>query len=394
MLDRLVVGEVATKHHITLHGPDGALRYEECLTRKGFDGPYSILYHERRPHLAQVEAGHRHGWPMPVSADVARPLARRHYQAQNVNRAKWLPSSNAGPVDARFPLIFNEDVVVATVVPNGPDPVYVTNADSDEILFIHEGGGVLRTMFGDLRFNALDYVCVPRGVLHRFIPDADTRQTWLSMQCLGGAGLIDKWRNDVGQLRMDAPYSHRDFRRPEFVGPMDEGIRELVVLREGRWHTFRYADSPLDVVGWDGTVYPWAFPILNFQPRAGLVHLPPDWHGTFAARGALICSFVPRVVDFHPDAIPCPYPHSSVDCDEFLYYVQGNFTSRRGVGSGSISVHPYGIPHGPHPGSYERSIGTTRTDELAVMVDTFRPMHATPYALGVEDPGYHDSFLT
>lgn len=393
MLDRLVVGDVATKHHVTLRDAAGALRYEECLTRKGFDGPYSILYHERRPHLAQVELGHKHGWPMPVAADDVRPLARRHYQAQKLDRSRWLPTATSGPVDARFPLIFNEDVVIATVVPMGPDPVYVTNADSDEILFIHEGGGLLRTMFGDLRFDAHDYVCVPRGVLHRFIPDQDTRQTWLSMQCLGGAGLIPKWRNDVGQLRMDAPYSHRDFRRPEFVGPMDEGIRELVVLRDGRWHTFRYADSPLDAVGWDGTVYPWAFPILNFQPRAGLVHLPPDWHGTFAARGALICSFVPRVVDFHPDAIPCPYPHSSVDCDELLYYVQGNFTSRRGVGSGSISVHPYGIPHGPHPGSYERSIGTTRTDELAVMVDTFRPMRATTFAIGIEDPGYHDSFL-
>jgi homogentisate 1,2-dioxygenase len=192
---------------------------------------------------------------------------------------------------------------------------------------------------------------------------------------------------------MDAPYSHRDFRRVDFKGPMDEGIRDVLVKRGGTFHQFTIPHSPLDVVGWDGSVYPWAFPILNFQPRAGLVHLPPDWHGTFGTRGALICSFVPRVVDFHPDAIPCPYPHSSVDCDEILFYVSGNFTSRRGVGPGSISYHPAGIPHGPHPGSYEQSIGTTRTDELAVMMDTYEPLHATRAAVAVEDAGYMGSFV-
>jgi homogentisate 1,2-dioxygenase len=192
---------------------------------------------------------------------------------------------------------------------------------------------------------------------------------------------------------MDAPYSHRDFKRPVFKGPMDEGLRELLVKRNGAFHGFAYAASPLDVVGWDGTVYPWAFPILNFQPRAGLVHLPPTWHGTFATKGALVCSFVPRVVDFHPEAIPCPYPHSSVDCDEFIFYARGNFTSRRGVGVGSISHHPAGLPHGPHPGAYEASIGTKTTDELAVMLDTDLPLKATAEALGVEDPGYQNSFI-
>jgi homogentisate 1,2-dioxygenase len=165
-----------------------------------------------------------------------------------------------------------------------------------------------------------------------------------------------------------------------------------VVKRGGRWHAFTLGSSPLDVVGWDGTVYPWVFPILAFQPRVSSVHLPPTWHGTFGARGALICSFVPRLVDFHPDAIPCPYPHSSPSCDEILFYCDGNFTSRRGVGPGSISHHPAGIPHGPHPGSYERSIGATRTDELAVMVDAFKPLAATAAARGVEDAGYMKSF--
>jgi homogentisate 1,2-dioxygenase len=213
------------------------------------------------------------------------------------------------------------------------------------------------------------------------------------MELNGGLHLPRQWRNEVGQLRMDAPYSHRDFKRPEFKGPMDEDIRELVVKKGQAFHGFRYAQSPLDIVGWDGTVYPWAFPILNFQPRAGLVHLPPTWHGTFAARGALVCSFVPRMVDFHPEAIPCPYPHASVDCDEFILYARGNFTSRRGVGPGSISHHPAGVGHGPHPGAYEGSIGHTRTDELAVMLDTTLPLKTTAAALAVEDKGYQDSFV-
>jgi homogentisate 1,2-dioxygenase len=283
-------------------------------------------------------------------------------------------------------------VTLGILFPDKPDPVYLGNADADELFWIQQGGGTLRTPLGDVRFAAEDYLFVPRGMIQRFIPDAGP-QSWLWMELNGGLHLPRQWRNEVGQLRMDAPYSHRDFKRPEFKGPMDEDIRELVVKKGQAFHGFRYSQSPLDIVGWDGTVYPWAFPILNFQPRAGLVHLPPTWHGTFAARGALVCSFVPRVVDFHPEAIPCPYPHASVDCDEFILYARGNFTSRRGVGPGSISHHPAGVQHGPHPGAYEGSIGHTRTDELAVMLDTTLPLKTTAAALAVEDKGYQDSFV-
>jgi len=171
------------------------------------------------------------------------------------------------------------------------------------------------------------------------------------------------------------------------------GRPQLLIKRGGAFHGFAYDHAPLDVVGWDGTVYPFAFPILNFQARVGMVHLPPTWHGTFAARGALICSFVPRPLDFHADAIPCPYPHASVDCDEFIFYCRGNFTSRRGVGPGSVSHHPAGVPHGPHPGAYENSIGHRQTDELAVMLDTYHPLQATAAAIAVEDPGYAASFV-
>jgi homogentisate 1,2-dioxygenase len=384
MLDRVVAGDVPRKHHVALRGPAGELRHEECFTRDGFDGAYSILYHLERPHTHQP-ADAAHGWAAPRWV-APRPLAKRHYRTQAMARG-------GGPqVDARVALMGNADLVVGVAHPDAPDPVYVANADGDELIYVHEGGGTLLSPFGTLRFAQGDYVCIPASVVHRFIPDPGVPQTWLWSE-LQGVHLLTQWRNEVGQLRMDAPYCHRDFKRPEFHGPVDEQLRELVVKRGGAWHGFTLGASPLDVVGWDGSVYPWAFPILAFQPRAGLVHLPPTWHGTFGARGVLVCSFVPRVVDFHPEAIPCPYPHSSPSCDEILFYCDGNFTSRRGVGPGSISHHPAGIPHGPHPGSYERSIGTTRTDELAVMMDTFKPLLPTEAALAVEDGEYMRSFV-
>jgi len=384
MLDRVVVGTVPPKHHTVLRDGNGHLRYEECLTRDGFDGPYTLLYHEERPHVAlPIET--THGWA-PPEAPSARPLMRRHYRSQD------LPRRGGPAVDGRVPLLFNADVTVSLVHPDAPDPVYFANGDGDDLFYIHEGGGLLRSPLGDLPFVAGDYVSVPRGLLHRFIPNASLQQTWLSIECHGSLHLPSQWRNEVGQLRMDAPFCHRDFRRPEFVGPMDEGIDESVVKRNGQFTGFRHPHPPLDVVGWDGSVYPFVFPILKFQPRVGMVHLPPTWHGTFATRGALICSFVPRPVDFHPDAIPCPYPHTSVHCDELIFYCDGNFTSRRGVAPGSVSHHPAGVPHGPHSGAYEGSIGSTRTGELAVMLDTFLPLSPTRSALAVEDRAYHAGF--
>jgi homogentisate 1,2-dioxygenase len=384
MLDRQARGDLPRKHHTQLRGAGGELRYEECFTREGFDGPFTIMYHLRRPHL-QKPATTKHGWSAPSAAqDAPRDLAKRHYKSGEVGRG-------GAPVDAFVPLLWNADLVAGVAFPDAADPVYVANGDGDTLVYVHQGGGMLRSLVGDLRFQQGDYVCVPRGMLHRFVPD-EGAQHWFWLEC-DDLHLLRQWRNAVGQLRMDAPYCHRDFRRPELVGPTDEGVRELAVKRGGRWHGFTVDESPLDVVGWDGTVYPWAFPILAFQPRVSSVHLPPTWHGTFGARGALICSFVPRLVDFAPDAIPCPYPHSSPSCDEIIFYCEGNFTSRKGVAPGSVSHHPAGIPHGPHPGSYEKSIGSTRTDELAVMIDTYRPLSATRAAIAVEDPGYMASFF-
>jgi homogentisate 1,2-dioxygenase len=378
----VIAGEVPPKHHVALRGPDGALRHEQAFTRAGFDGAYTLSYHLGRPHATRaVEA--RHGWPGPAPVEPRR-LARRHY------RTGALPGAAGPAVDARTTLLWNDALSIGLVTPTQADPVYFQNGDADELFFVLEGGGVLRTALGDLRFGVDDYVLLPRGLLHRFLPDpGPQRWLWLEVQHLR---LPAQWRNEAGQLRMDAPYSHRDFRRVAWQPPRDEGLREIVVKKGGAFHGLRVDHSPLDVVGWDGAVYPVAFPILAFQPRAGLVHLPPTWHGTFAARGALICSFVPRVVDFHPEAIPCPYPHASVDVDELIFYVRGGFTSRRGVGPGSISHHPAGVLHGPHPGAYEASLGITCTDELAVMLDCEAPLRPAAAALGIEDAGYDDSF--
>jgi homogentisate 1,2-dioxygenase len=383
MLDRMTAGTVPDKPHTALRDGAGKLRHEECLTRDGFDGPFTILYHEHRPHTAAL-APATHGWAIPTG-EPKRPLARRHYRTQD------LPRRGGAPVDARVPLLFNDDVVLGVLHPDASDPVYFANGDGDDLFFVLEGGGTLRTQLGDLAFGKNDYVFVPKGLLHRFVPSAGP-QHWLSIECLAGFGLPKQFRNEVGQLRMDAPYTHRDFRRPAFAGPRDEAIRDLVVKRGGAFHGFRYDHAPLDVVGWDGTVYPWAFDILRFQPRVGLIHLPPIVHATFAAKGALICSFVPRPLDFHPDAIPCPYPHASVDCDEFIFYCSGDFTSRRGVGAGSISHHPAGIIHGPHPGAYEASLGARATNEIAVMLDTTKPLLPTKVCRSIEDAGYHASF--
>ncbi len=392
MLERIARGEVPQRPHTVFRGPSiegipGALRHEECITRRGFDGPYTIAYHLHRPHEARPVDAHGSIVRPEAAPPQGPPLLRRHYRSTDV-------ASSGSQLFARRPLLFNEDVVLSVLRPSESCSTYFVNADADDLYFVQEGGGALRSLFGDVRFSSGDYVCVPRGIVHRFDLDAGARQLWFLMECTDGVAVPAQYRNGIGQLRMDAPYSHRDFRVPTFEGPKDEGLRRMLVKRQGGLHGFEHAHSPLDVVGYDGTLYPWAFAIRDFHPKVGRTHLPPTVHGTFVTRGALVCSFVPRLLDFDPDAIPCPYPHSSVDVDEVIFYSEGNFTSRRGVGPGSISYHPAGIAHGPHPGAYEGSIGAKSTDEIAVMLDCARPLTSTGYALGVEDAEYHLSFVT
>ena len=383
MLERRAAGLIPPKPHLRQRSATGAVIYEECLTRAGFEGAFSMLYHEHRPHEAEPTELAAHFAASEVAP--AATLLRRHY------RCLELPSGSTA-AEGRTALLVNRDVTIGVLKPSLQDAFYVTNADGDELFFVLEGGGVLRSPFGELAFERGDYIHVPKGVLHRFLPAAGAPQAWLWLEFTGALGLPNVYRNRVGQLKMDAPYSHRDFKAPVFSGPRDDGIDVLAVKRRGTWHGYRMRSSPLDVVGWDGAVYPFALPISAFSPRVGQVHLPPPVHATFEAPGALVCSFVPRPLDFHPQANPIPYPHSSIDVDEVLFYANTAFSSRRGVEAGSLSHHPAGITHGPHPGAYENQNPDKWTDELAVMLDCSAALDPTRVALGVEDTGYHASF--
>ena len=384
MLERLSVGRIPASPHTQLRAEGGRLLYEHCITRDGFEGPYTIAYHEQRPHEAQPASDA----PLVLPPADRRPerLLRRHY-------ASPTGASQLEPFPRhRGRLLENADVAVSLALPTRSDAAYFANADGDELYFIHAGSGTLRTLLGDISYRAGDYLYVPRSLVHRFVVDSHT-QHWLVLELRGALGIPRAYRNSVGQLRMDAPYSHRDFRAPGLAAPRDEGIRDLWLKSNGSLQRFQLATSPLDVVGWDGSLYPFALSIEAFKPKVGKVHLPPPAHATFEAPGVLICSFVPRPLDFHEQAVPCPYPHSSVDVDELLFYSRGNFGSRRGVGPGSISHHPCGIPHGPHPGAYEASIGAKYTDELAVMLDCAKPLTRSALAESLEDAAYHGSFV-
>lgn len=381
MIDRMQLGEVPGKPHTAFRSATGALRHEECFTRLGFDGEFSILYHEGPP-MTDREIGPAE--PGPFDRKVAA------YGPEDPLRRRLLLGEQAP--EGWTPICGNADLVVSLfdLPAEASSDSGFANGDGDDLLYLYSGQATLETPFGDLAVEAGDYVLVPRSVVHRW--RIAKRLSGIAFELRGGAHIPTQYRNPVGQLRMDAPYTHRDFKRPAFGGPR-EGPREVLVKKGDRFVRRVPLASPFDVVGWDGTVWPFALPILAFQPKTGLVHLPPTIHATFAARGALVCSFVPRVTDFHPDAVPCPYPHSSVDCDELIYYVRGSFTSRRGVGPKAVSIHPAGIPHGPHPGAYEGSIGTRSTDELAVMVDTFLPLRVAQQALALEHREYHESWM-
>ncbi|HPC82431.1 MAG TPA: homogentisate 1,2-dioxygenase [Thermoanaerobaculaceae bacterium] len=386
MIHRLQRGLVPPKPHTVLR-VDGALAFEHCFTRKGFEGAYTIMYHRTPPHwlAGESDAGEHPGW---AEASADPPIRRRHFRTAAV-------PPGGEPMLGRRLLVANRELGVWLGRPDRDDATLVANADGDELTFVHEGAGRVETPLGVLDFEAGDYVFVPRSLLHRWRLDRPAHL--LTIEARSWVDLPRQFRNPVGQLTMDAPYSHRDFREPRWPegGPATLGVpREALVHRQGRLSRFEYAHDPFDVVGWDGQVWPFAFPIHAYQPKTGLVHLPPTIHITFAGQGFVVCSFVPRVVDFHPEAIPCPYPHSSVDCDEIIFYAAGNFTSRRGIEPASVTLHPCGVPHGPHPGRYEASIGTARTSELAVMIDTFSPLGVTAHARAVEDVGYNRSWAS
>jgi homogentisate 1,2-dioxygenase len=352
----------------------------------GFESIYTIMWHREPPHWVESEEdlGRHPGW---AEADAAGPLRRSHYLSdrQGVGRSPFL---------ARRLLFSNSDIGVWLGRATESEPTLVANADGDELVFVHEGSGRVETALGVVPFVAQDYVYMPQGLPHRWILDGPA--LLLTVEGRSPVRIPKQYRVPEGQLSMYAPFTHHDFVEPQWPEGGPESLdapRRLIVQNGGMLTAFGLSHDPFDVVGWDGQVWPFAFPIRAFQPKTGALHLPPTIHTTFAGDGYVVCSFVPRVVDFAEGAIPCPYPHSSPDCDEILFYVEGNFTSRKGVGSGSLTLHPRGLPHGPHPGTYEASIGTVRTDELAVMIDTFKPLLPTRFAAEIEDLNYNTSWV-
>ena len=384
------MGVLPSKPHTAMRDPKGNLLYEEMHTRGGFNGAFTYFYRRSAPTPAKLVEESRRGHAVPVSEEAGRrPLKRRLYDTRTVK-------SGGTMLEHRVPILFNRDLAIYFACPTESDHAYFANGDGDELWFVEQGSARLESPCGFLPVTAGDYVWVPKAMVHRWHVLAPMRA--MCFEGAEGVHIPKEFRNPVGQLKMDAPYTHRDFVRPE--GPIatfdavQDGPTELLVKKAGSFTRLVLERPPMDVVGWDGFVYPVAFNIEKYQPKTGLVHLPPTVHSTFAGPGFLVCSFVPRVTDTHESAIPCPYPHSSVDCDEVILYVRGNFTSRRGVGPGAISLHPSGVVHGPHPGAYEGSIGSKRTDEMAVMVDTFVPLVPTAQAVTMEFAGYHDSWRT
>ena len=381
----LRAGEIPHKRHTQFRKPDGSLHHEEVMGIHGFSGVQSILYH-LHPPTAVERIGERSANGLKL--EYAGPLRHRLIHA-----AKTPEQGDA--VSGRLPLLANRDLVLSVACFREPMDYWYRYAHGDELLFVHEGHGVLETQFGRLDYRPGDYLVLPTGVIWRLLPRADEAQRMLSVEAAGHIEPPRRYVNRYGQFLENSPYCERDIRPPEWAEPRDEeGEFEVRLKARGGTTRYLYRRHPMDVVGWDGHLWPYAFNIEDFEPITGRVHQPPPVHQTFDGPGFVVCSFVPRLFDYHPQAIPAPYNHSNVDSDEVIYYVEGDFMSRRGVERGALTVHPNGIPHGPHPGAYEGSIGKERTEELAVMVDTFRPLQLTAAAADLEDEGYAYSWRT
>ena len=376
------LGQLPPQRHTQYRKPNGELFTEQLFSTFGFSGPMALMYHHNLPTEVM-------GWEDlgEVKVELLKEESLRH---RHLRTDKMQPRGDA--ISARIPLMGNQDctwnqVLVAEQMEN-----FFKNTECDEVLFVHDGTGTLETMFGDIPFFPGDYLVIPRGTIWK-IHFESFPVRMLAIESRGEVHIPRRYRNDLGQLREEAPYHERDFRPPSTLETKDiKGEYHVVVKARGRYTKYTYAYHPCDVVGWDGYVYPYAFSIHAFCPIVGKLHMPPPIHQTFNAAGFVICSFCPRMLDFHPNAIVVPYVHSNVDSDEVLYYCNDKFGSRKGIFEGSITLHPLGIPHGPQPGAVEAAIGATRTEELAVMLDTHRPLYMTQQALDIEDPEYWKSW--
>ena len=378
------MGQIPYKRHIQYRKPDGSLYHEQLFSTEGFSDMYSILYHNHPPTMiTQV------GEPIDV-----KPVTIHDKQLKHRSLKGFDITPEEDYLDSRKPVLLNSDCrIILSASMSGTMDYFYKNADADECIFVHEGTGVLKTMYGDIRFEYGDYLVIPRGTIYQLEFDTSANRLFI-VESTSPIITPKRYRNAFGQLAEHAPYCERDIRKPGVLVTYDEkGDYLLYIKKQDNLYPYHYKAHPFDVVGWDGYLYPYAFSIHNFEPITGRVHQPPPVHQTFETRSFVICSFVPRMYDYHPLAIPAPYNHSNIDSDEVLYYVDGDFMSRKHVERGQITLHPGGIPHGPHPGTVEKSIGLKETKELAVMVDTFRPLLMTNHAVNIEDEDYALSWL-
>ena len=378
------LGKIPHKRHTQFRKDDGSLHHEELMGIHGFAGIQSILYHLHPPtRVRKIDVEEK----VAIEYEEQGPLRHRHFNSAPV-------PEGGDAISGRVPLMGNNDVVLYVSRPTEAMDYWYRFAHGDDTIFVHEGTGVLESQFGRLPYRPGDYLVIPTGVMWRILPDEGSSQRHLHIESFGHIDPPKRYLNNYGQFLEHSPYCERDIRPPEELVTVDETGEFVVhVKARDRITRFVYDHHPMDVVGWDGHLWPYAFNIEDFEPITGRVHQPPPVHQTFDGPGFVICSFVPRLYDYHPEAIPAPYNHSNVDSDEVLYYVEGNFMSRKGINQGSFTVHPNGIPHGPHPGTYEGSIGKTGTEELAVMVDTFRPLRIAKRAVELEDENYPYSWV-
>jgi homogentisate 1,2-dioxygenase len=378
------LGAFPRKRHTVFRRPDGGLYAEELMGHEGFVGTSSLLYHTHPPTTVKSA---RKVKEIRWEADEDTSLRHRHFLTA---RAK----TGGSPTMDRIPLLFNKEIAMLYVEPDESDAHFYRNSQADEVVYVVEGKGVLESVFGDLPYQPGDYVVIHRNILHRWRMDLAAPNKFLVFESRGHVRFPKRYRNDFGQLLEGAPFCERDIRRPAELRPHDEkGDFPLLVKQYDAINELMLDHHPFDVVGWDGYFYPWIFNINDFEPIVGRIHQPPPVHQTFQGDGFVICSFCPRPYDFDPNAVPAPYNHSNVDSDEVLFYASSEFMSRKGIEYGSITHHPDGLPHGPHPGRAEASIGAKYTNELAVMMDSFRPLQVAKAAMDFEDAKYHQSWL-
>ncbi len=378
------LGAIPPKRHTQFRKSNGELYHEQLFSTEGFSDLYSILYHCNAPtQIVQVEE------PYSVKAKTIHDKQLKH---------RCLKGFQIDPepdyLKSRKPILVNNDCqIILSAAQESSTAYFFKNADADEVIFIHEGTGILKTMYGQIPFAYGDYLVIPRGTIYQMHFDTPVNRL-LIIESAGPISFPNRYRNSFGQLMEHAPFCERDIRKPSMLETHDEkGDFLLYIKKQDNIYPYHYLNHPFDVIGWDGFVYPFAFSIHDFEPITGRVHQPPPVHQTFDGRNFVICSFVPRLFDYHPLAIPAPYNHSNIDSDEVLYYVDGDFMSRKHVERGMLTLHPGGIPHGPHPGTVEKSIGAKETRELAVMIDTFKPLLMTEHAVRIEDGSYYKSWL-